>query len=72
MLPPIDHKFDLMYAKMLFVHWYVSEEMQKREFSKATDDEVALEKDYDGVDGVLKGYTKLKVVPESGDVGRWS
>ena len=29
----IDHKFDLMYAKRAFVHWYVTEErlrLQKR------------------------------------------
>ncbi|XWS29649.1 hypothetical protein CRYUN_Cryun24cG0047700 [Craigia yunnanensis] len=31
----IDHKFDLMYAKRAFVHWYVGEGMEKDEFSEA-------------------------------------
>ena len=26
----IDHKFDLMYSKRAFVHWYVGEDAQKR------------------------------------------
>ena len=25
----LDHKFDLMYAKRAFVHWYVSEGMEE-------------------------------------------
>ena len=29
----IDHKFDLMYAKRAFVHWYVGEGMEEGEFS---------------------------------------
>merc|ERR1719213_507546 len=31
----IDHKFDLMYAKRAFVHWYVGEGMEEGEFSEA-------------------------------------
>ncbi|TYI93866.1 hypothetical protein E1A91_D02G164100v1 [Gossypium mustelinum] len=43
----IDHKFDLMYAKRAFVHWYVDEGMEEGEFSEAR--EAALEKDYEEV-----------------------
>jgi len=28
-LSRIDHKFDLMYAKRAFVHWYVGEGMEE-------------------------------------------
>merc|ERR1712224_1154395 len=31
----IDHKFDLMYAKRAFVHWYFGEGMEEGEFSEA-------------------------------------
>ena len=30
----LDHKFDLMYAKRAFVHWYVGEGMEEGEFSE--------------------------------------
>ncbi|XP_066287505.1 tubulin alpha chain-like [Branchiostoma lanceolatum] len=36
----IDHKFDLMYAKRAFVHWYVGEGMEEGEFSEARENRI--------------------------------
>src|SRR5207237_1273589 len=34
----LDHKFDLMYTKRAFVHWYIGEEMEEGEFQEARED----------------------------------
>ncbi|XP_046658860.1 tubulin alpha-8 chain-like [Homalodisca vitripennis] len=55
----LDHKFDLMFAKRAFVHWYEKETLEEQEFMEARNDLAVLELDYIEVNKTYDGEQEM-------------
>ena len=44
-----NYKFDRMYSKKAFIHWFTGEGMEQGEFNEAREDLEALVKDYEEI-----------------------
>ncbi|XP_076064250.1 tubulin alpha chain-like [Oratosquilla oratoria] len=61
----LDYKFDLLFQKRAFVHWYVGEGMEEGEFIDARHGMSALERDYEEIGG--EGEAVFMSDDESGE-----